>query len=71
MSLKARLKRLEAAVEWLELDGMLRVCELKLELIDKKRQIADHLAANPEAAAAIACGPRQRDFLPRPRLRRQ
>jgi hypothetical protein len=54
VSLKARLKRLEAAVEWLEFDGMLRVCELKLELIDKKRQIADHLAANPEAAALFA-----------------
>jgi hypothetical protein len=54
MSLKARLKRLEAQVEWLEFDGMLRVCELKLELIDKKRQIADHLAANPEAAALFA-----------------
>ena len=54
MSLKARLKRLEAQVEWLEFDGMLRMCELKLELIDKKRQIADHLAANPEAAALFA-----------------
>ena len=54
MSLKARLKRLEAQVEWLEVDGMLRLCELKLELIDKERQIADHLAANPEAAALFA-----------------
>ena len=54
MSLKARLKRLEAQVKWLEFDGMLRLCELKLELLDKKRQIADHLAANPEAAALFA-----------------
>jgi hypothetical protein len=54
MSLKARLKRLEAQVEWLEVDGMLRVCELKFELIDKERQIADHLAVNPEAAALFA-----------------
>jgi len=60
MSLKARLKRLEAQVEWLEFDGMLRACELRLELIDKMRQIADHLAANPEAAGITPIRPTPR-----------
>src|SRR6266446_2185106 len=58
MSLKARLKRLEAAVEWLEFDGMLRACELRLELIDKKREIAEHDPAFAAARGWIAAPPK-------------
>jgi hypothetical protein len=58
MSLKARLKRLEAAVEWLEFDGMLRACELRLELIDKKREIAEHDSAFAAARGWIAAPPK-------------
>jgi hypothetical protein len=54
MSLKARLKRLEAEVEWLGIWGALRVAELKFELPEKKKEIGDFLADHPEKAAYLA-----------------
>jgi hypothetical protein len=58
MSLKARLKRLEAAVEWLEFDGMLRACELKFEILDRKREIAERYPDFAVARGWIAAPPK-------------
>jgi hypothetical protein len=54
VSLKARIRGLEAKVEWLEQWGELRKIELQFKLQQKKREIADRLAANPKAAALFA-----------------
>jgi hypothetical protein len=54
VSLKARIRGLEAKVEWLETRGELRKIELQFKLQQKKREIADRLAANPKAAALFA-----------------
>jgi hypothetical protein len=54
VSLKGRIRGLEARIEWLETRGELRKIELQFKLQQKKREIADRLAANPKAAALFA-----------------
>ena len=53
MSLKARLRSLEAKVEWLERWGELRKVESALKYRQSTRQIVDQLEANPKAAARL------------------
>jgi hypothetical protein len=51
MRLKARLKRLEAEVRWLQLEGRLRSVELRLKILDRECQLAKHKAARQAKAA--------------------
>lgn len=51
MSLKARLRKVEAGVRWLETEGIFRKIELQWKLLQKKQEIADTLARDPAAAA--------------------
>jgi hypothetical protein len=54
MRLKARLKRLEAKVKWLQLEGRLRSVELRLKILNRTRQIAEHHAARRAKAPPSA-----------------
>jgi hypothetical protein len=51
MSLKARLRSLEAKVDWLERYGELRKVEQALEYRQSVKEVVDRLTANPTAAA--------------------
>ena len=55
MSVKSRLGRLSADVEWLEGDGRIRHLEIMFQIIEMKQEIADGLAADKEMAARFAC----------------
>jgi hypothetical protein len=52
MALNARLKKLEALAEWLELDGQMLRLELLMKIAKFKQQLAAHEAAKREARAA-------------------
>ena len=51
MSLKARLRSLEAKVDWLERYGELRKVEQALKYRQSVKQVVDRLTANPTVAA--------------------
>ena len=53
MSLKARLRGLEAKVDWLERYGELRKVEQALKYRQSVKQVVDRLTANPQAAARL------------------
>ena len=53
MSLKARIRSLEAKVEWLERWGELRQVDKALKYRQSVKQIVDFLEANPTAAARL------------------
>ncbi|SJZ39210.1 hypothetical protein SAMN02745126_00835 [Enhydrobacter aerosaccus] len=54
MRLKARLKRLEAQVDWLDTFGELILAEQELEFLLKKKELEDYLADHPQKAAILA-----------------
>ena len=47
MSLKSRLRRLEAGVRWLETEGAILAQEWKLKLLDTLQRLSDHTADDP------------------------
>jgi hypothetical protein len=56
MSLKARIRGLEAKVEWLERWGELRKVEQALKYRESVKKIVDYLTANPKAAERLGVG---------------
>jgi hypothetical protein len=51
VSLKSRLRRLDAGVRWLETEGVLIRWQLMMKLVQRVQDIADHMAGDPEFAA--------------------
>ena len=47
MSLKSRLRRLDAGVRWLETEGVLIRWQLMMKLVKITQEIADHTAGDP------------------------
>ena len=64
MSLKARLRSLEARVEWLERCGELRKVEQALKYRQSVAQVVDRLTANPKVAARFGITDLPRGRLP-------
>jgi hypothetical protein len=56
MSLKARIRGLEAKVEWLERWGELRKVDRALKYRQSVKKIVDYLTANPKAAERLGVG---------------
>ena len=56
MSLRARLRRCRAQLEWLDTYGPLRLCELQLKELELKQQIQARLAAKPRNENARRMG---------------
>jgi hypothetical protein len=52
MSLKKRLNRLDAQVDWLGVNGMLRFAEIQMKILEYKRKIAQHLRSHPDHPGA-------------------
>ena len=52
MRLKARIRKLEAEVEWLKTWGLLRACELQLKILEVERAMEAHEAARQAARQA-------------------
>ncbi len=66
-ALRRRVLALDRQVRWLETEGALIGIELRFKILEKKQEIADRLAADPETAAmwkAAGC----MDDLPPPRV---
>ena len=51
MRLRARLKRLRAEVEWLKWWGVLRACELQMEILARTRELEALQAASAKKTA--------------------
>jgi hypothetical protein len=51
VSLKSRLRRLDAGVRWLETEGVLIRWQLMMKLVQRVQDIADHMAGDPDFAA--------------------
>ncbi|MFI5001219.1 MAG: hypothetical protein ACHQK9_15185 [Reyranellales bacterium] len=64
MSLKPRLRRLEAQVEWLDMWGEYRLAKAELDYRDMKQKVMDALARDPDAAAKWAAAGYPKEFLP-------
>ena len=64
MSLKARLRSLEAKVDWLERCGELRQVEQALKYRQSVAQVVDQLTANPKVAARFGITDLPRGRLP-------
>jgi hypothetical protein len=47
MALMARLRRIEAGIEWLETEGMFRVCKTQVKFLKMQEQIEARLARDP------------------------
>jgi len=47
MSLMTRLRRVEAGIEWLETEGVLRLCATKIKWLQMKEQVEARLAREP------------------------
>jgi hypothetical protein len=56
MPLMARLRRIEAGIEWLEIKGMLRLCTTKIKRLELKRKVEASLARNPGNEIMRDCG---------------
>jgi hypothetical protein len=56
MALMARLRRIEAGIEWLETEGMFRVCKTQVKFLKMQEQIEARLARDPgdEGARRVA-----------------
>jgi hypothetical protein len=56
MALMARLRRIEAGIEWLETEGMFRLCRAQFKWLKMKEQIEARLARDPgdEGARRVA-----------------
>ena len=66
MSLKSRLRRLDAGVRWLETEGVFVRAQLATKLHGMLQDMSDHAAAHPEVAAQWK---NIRHLLPPPRVK--
>ncbi len=68
MSLKSRLRRLDAGVRWLETEGVFVRAQLARKLVGMLQEMSDHAAAHPDVAARWR---KIRHLLPPPRAKQR
>ena len=68
MSVKSRLRRLDAGVRWLETEGVFVRAQLVRKLVGILQDMSDHAAAHPDVAAKWK---KIRHLLPPPRVKRR
>jgi hypothetical protein len=56
MALLTRLRRVEAGIEWLETEGMFRLCEIQFKWLELKKKVEVSLARDPGNEIMRQCG---------------